>query len=250
MKILGARANRKGVESSVLPVIRDLLAMQEAKKLGEDWEPVQSKRQKRQMRSARDGLLAVPGVTRVGLPDDKAQRRQRRKSRVAAHLQSKRNYDEVVPAKEDSAEIGIGLTLDDADAFPDLSQMRSGRDNPLARRPVKDTSWPIKAVADSHLQKQRTCDEAVAGKEDSAETGIGLKLDDAHAFADLLQIRSGKDNPRARRPDNVISWPVKSPQASSRILFSANFSISKRNMSDEEEEDESTKAPTPVDAWD
>jgi len=48
MRILGARAKRKGMESSVLPVIQDLLAIQAAERLGEGWKPVESRRQRQQ----------------------------------------------------------------------------------------------------------------------------------------------------------------------------------------------------------
>merc|ERR1711953_1334071 len=47
MRILGARKQRKGIEQSVLPVIRNLLAKQEADSLGGEWLPVESGRRRR-----------------------------------------------------------------------------------------------------------------------------------------------------------------------------------------------------------
>merc|ERR1719323_1529484 len=76
MRISGAHMHRKGVECSVLPVIRNLLAKQDAEELGEDWAPVESRRQRRPRQG--DRLQAVPGVTRVSLPDAQASVDERR----------------------------------------------------------------------------------------------------------------------------------------------------------------------------
>jgi len=152
MRILGARAQRKGVESSVLPVIRNLLAVQAAKELGEDWKPVESKRQRRQRCSAtRDGLLSVPGVARVSLPSDQAQRHRPRKSVALLHPNRKSKYEAAVLVNETSVDTQVVLAVDDVDAFPDLSQLRSGTSNSSAIRHVQHTSWPFKPQTSSKI---------------------------------------------------------------------------------------------------
>lgn len=83
IRILGARAHRKGVESSVLPVIRNLLARRAAEELGEDWAPVESRRQRAKRTAERgDGLLRIPGVA-FTLPHENAPLRSRSRRKTA-----------------------------------------------------------------------------------------------------------------------------------------------------------------------
>jgi len=117
MRILGARAKRKGMESSVLPVIQDLLAIQAADRLGEGWKPVESRRQRQQRRNtAHDGLLSIPGVTRVSMPDDKMLRERRRTIASSGTMRSEKSLS-VMDAPKPAMR---SFTLEDSDMFPGL----------------------------------------------------------------------------------------------------------------------------------
>merc|ERR1712083_639171 len=167
MRILSARTHRKGVELSVLPVIRNLLARREAQKLGEDWVPVESRRQRRQRNSTeRDGLLAVPGVSRVSVQDRKMLKYRQRKVAAASPRKPKQQTFEADAVQPD-------LSLDDTLAFPSLTgeSLRCGAT--CAKPGLETASWHL-----PNLKPEDTADgrsEAETSTKASSLSDAGLE---------------------------------------------------------------------------